>query len=265
MKQTSWALLTFLLTIAGINDAHVQDYSSIKVAYPEEKNEYTGTRSNDLRAPRGCPGPTGPTGSTGPMGDIGFEGRRGATGPQGLTGIIGPEGNFGAIGLTGSAGFHVGIAEFAYFAKNTSVDVNPQSPFDFNFASTLNTANIIFDPISKQFNIGTAGTYLVNYIVTPIGDFILPEPGTPMSTGFTIPSIPTVLSETIYKIQPFVQLDTPISMPVMRGQFIRFFPANTTFNFVNLSTTSAMHFDSDISLAPFAFANVASIIFIKLN
>lgn len=255
MKHISWASLTFLLIIVLVNHVHAKNYLSMEASYAEEKNEAIDVHNNDLRPPIGCPGPTGPTGPIGPTGPTGLAGPKGHIGPQGLTGITGPEGNFGPQGPIGPTGPHVGSVAFAYFSKNNSLAVNSLSPFDFNFSSPLNT-NISFNTVSRQFVIGVTGTYLVNYIVTPIADF---QPQAPMSVGFQIifPPFP----ETIYKIDPD---SSATNIPVMRGQFIRFFPANTALFFTNLSG-STMHFNNDIGLGAFGFANVASVIFIKVD
>lgn len=249
MKYISWALLTVLLTLTKLNALHAADCSSIKTAYSEEKNEAGDVHNNDLRPPRGCRGPTGPTGPRGLTGEEGLEGTEGATGPQGITGITGPEGDFGASGATGPTGPHIGFVEYAYFAKTTSLDVEPLNAFDFNYSSPLNTSNIQYDPISNQFTVVNAGIYLVNYMTTPIGDFH------PMAVGFNF------IPKTIYKIYP----DPTINIPVLRGQFITFFPTNAILSLLNLSTTSTMHFDNNVGFSPFIFANVASVIFIKLD
>lgn len=259
MGHISCALLTFSIFIAAINDVYGTGYSLIETAYSGEKNEAINVHTNDLRPPTGCPGPTGGTGAMGPTGEAGLDGPRGPTGAQGLPGITGPNGNLGAMGLTGPTGPRAAAVEFAYFAKNNSLDVNALTPFDFNYISPLNTPNIVYDPIARQFNIGVAGTYLVNYIVTP-KHFVSPD-FFPLAIGFDF-SLLSVLPESIYKMLPDMQAD---NVSVMRGQFIRFFSANSTFFFSNLTSTSAMNFDNDAGFSPFAFANVASIIFIKLQ
>ncbi len=255
MKQFSCIAFTIIFSTAKLYGADY--YSWPEVGYAEEKNESTLVHNNDLRAPMGCPGATGATGPTGPTGDIGIDGAQGPTGPQGIPGIIGPDGTIGSPGAIGATGARAGVEEFAYFSKTNSIDVNALSPFDFNYISPLNTANITYDSFSKQFNIGVAGNYLVNYIVTPNG----PINGNNGIIATDFQFIPLMqLPETIYKIQP----DLAPNISVLRGQFIRFFPANTSFVFASL-TPSTLQFNSDAGFGAFGSANVASVIFIKLN
>lgn len=256
MNATARSLipLLFMLSYMSTITASIQYLSPIELRYAEEKIIPERVHDNDLRPPTGCPGHQGPEGPIGPTGPEGRVGPKGATGPQGLPGIIGPQGPRGFPGQIGPTGPVHGLSAFAYFSKTTSTTVPSGAAFDFNFISPDNTANIVFNPIVNSFTFTNTGTYYINYIVTPIAD------ASRFVTGFEF--TPTsLIPESLYKIEPVVQSS---NIPVMRGQFIRSFNSGNTIFFSNLSR-SDMHFNTDVGFGAFIQANVASVVFIKLN
>lgn len=247
----SLVMLSFPLNIFSSTE---KPFYPIDLRYAEEKNTPVDVHTNDLRPPPGCRGPTGPTGPIGPTGPTGEVGPKGPTGPQGLPGITGPHGNQGPAGPTGPTGPQQGLSAFAYFSKTTTLPILPMTAFDFNFISPDNTANITYNPIFRSFLISETGTYYINYIVTPIGV------NAPLVIGFE-DTLSNIIPESLYKIEPELQV---ITIPVMRGQFIRFIVAGESVTFDNLSA-STMLFNNDVGYGAFIFANVASVIFIKID
>lgn len=232
----------------------------IDLSYAEEKAPPTENHSTDLRPPAGCPGPIGPTGPVGPTGPTGEEGPRGPRGPQGLPGITGPTGQLGPLGPTGPTGPHLGLESYAYFAKTTSASVLFGFPFDMNFSSPDNTANITFDLLTNSFIINDAGTYFVNYMTIPIADSPL------FAVAFVLSPSAAIIPESLYLIEPIIQSS---NIPTLKGQFLKFFPAGTVVSMNNVSSqgvlTFTMNFDNDAGFGGFGLANVASVTFIKLD
>jgi hypothetical protein len=148
----------------------------------------TGPRG--FTGPGGTTGPTGPTGPTGGPGPTGAQGptgpATGPTGPQGATGITGatgpaggptgPQGPAGAPGPAGATGatgasFAPGALDFGFIWKddNQTMLNGDSILFDRNgpfAAGTLLTHSTAVNSDQVIFGAGSAGTYLVRYVVT---------------------------------------------------------------------------------------------------
>jgi collagen triple helix repeat protein len=118
--------------------------------------------------PTGPTGPTGATGPVGPTGPTGATGVTGATGPTGASGPSGPTGATGPAGASGPAGAH-GVIDFAQFFALMPPDniATVAAGSDVQFPQDGPTsAGTIARLSASSFNLGTIGTYQVQFLVS---------------------------------------------------------------------------------------------------
>lgn len=135
---------------------------------------YTTIRT--IVGPQGPIGLTGAQGPVGPVGPVGPQGPIGLTGPAGPIGPVGPQGPVGATGATGATGpvgpvgpagpsaiEGLAIATLNNTTAVTLTDVGDLVPF--SNADVIENATI--NATNDTVTVTNAGTYLINYGITP--------------------------------------------------------------------------------------------------